>query len=54
MNINIINNMLVEYINKNKEYFDIDYNNSIKTLKELLDEIQKEYEFLEKNKYSEE
>lgn len=54
MNIVNVNNILVEYINKNKERFNIDYNNSIETLRELLDEIEKEYEFLDKNKYGDE
>lgn len=46
MNINEINNILVKYIEDNKVKNKIDYFYSIYTLKELLKEIEKEYESL--------
>lgn len=36
-------NYLVEYINKNKEQYNINYKESIETLKELLKDIEEDY-----------
>ena len=42
-NINDLNNNMVDYIENNKYEFGIGYEYSIGTIKELLNEIEKEY-----------
>ena len=42
-NINDLNNIMVDYIENNKYEFGIGYEYSIGTIKELLNEIEKEY-----------
>lgn len=42
-NINDLNNIIVDYIENNKYEFGIGYEYSIGTIKELLNEIEKEY-----------
>lgn len=44
--INEINNILIDYIEKNKTKKNIDYDETLETLQELLNEIKKEYEEL--------
>lgn len=44
--INEINNILIDYIEENKTKNNIDYDETIETLQELLNEIKKEYEEL--------
>lgn len=45
-NINDLSNIIVDYIENNKMEFNIDYENSIQTIQELLDEIKREYDEL--------
>ena len=44
--INKINNILIDYIEENKTKNNIDYDETLETLQELLNEIKKEYEEL--------
>lgn len=41
-----LNNILVKFIETNKVKFGIEYKDSLETLKELLDEIERDYESL--------
>lgn len=49
MNINELNNILVEYIEQNKVKYNIDYLQTIESLKELINELKKEYQNIEKD-----
>lgn len=44
--INEINNILIDYIEENKTKNNIDYDETLETLQELLNEIKKEYKEL--------
>lgn len=46
MNIGNIKDILVDYINKNKNEYNIDYNDTIITLKQLITEIEDDYKNL--------
>ena len=41
-----LNDILVKFIETNKVKFDIEYKDSLETLKELLDEIERDYKSL--------
>ena len=43
-NINELWNILINYIEHNKKFNNIKYDDSLETLQELLDNIKKEYE----------
>lgn len=43
MSINDIANILIDYINKNKNKYNVDYLETIRVLKELLNEIEEDY-----------
>lgn len=44
--LNDINTILVDYINENKNKYNIDYLDTIKTFEDLLKEIKRDYETL--------
>ena len=44
--LNEINTILVDYINENKNKYNIDYLDTIKTFEDLLKEIKRDYETL--------
>lgn len=45
-NVNLYN-ILVDYIEENKRLYNIDYKGSIENLKELLEEIEQDYNDIE-------
>lgn len=49
-----ISDILINYINKNKNKNDIDYLDTIKSIESLLEEIKNDYETLEYYKQQEE
>ena len=46
MEIKDINNILIDYIEQNKTKYNIDYSDTIESIKELIKEIENDYENL--------
>ena len=47
MTNSVLYDILVDFIENNKTKYDIDYKSSIENLKELLEEIEQDYENIE-------